>query len=402
MIALKKVPTFINIANALAVALFPIPVIMLFYQFKGVSIGDFFLIQGLFSILCFFIEVPTGYLADVFSRKNILALGYLFFLLGHSLFYFGSGFWGLLSGELLFGVSFSLLSGTNQAYLYDALKATNRENKMYKFVGKLEVYRSVAMFISTITGGFLYQYCGQNSVVLLSMLLVFFSLCITLCSPDIPTQKRKAIQNKGRLKDIMDISVAAIKHPEIKWIILYPSFFSTITLILMWGLQPTMINIKLPIYMFSIVLGLNMFGRIVWSGYSARILDKIRFRGMAVSLLILVLISMLCAIWVNLISFSYFSYVLLFIIVVTMASFASIKVAVAALINCRIESDERATVISVERMVYKCISGLAMIALKPLFDNIGITNTFIVCSLLFIPLTYLTVKVYKLDLTINK
>jgi len=78
------------------------------------------------------------------------------------------------------------------------------------------------------------------------------------------------------------------------------------------------------------------------------------------------------------------------------------KVVTSVLINHRIKSDERATILSVKSMFDKAFSGLGMICLKPLFDNIGVGPTFMVSALLLIPVLICAWHLYKMKLNILK
>ena len=78
MISLKSAPRWLSVAYALHGALFVLPTVMLFYAFKGISMGDFFLIQGISNLSIFVMEIPTGYIGDLFSRKKSLILGMIF------------------------------------------------------------------------------------------------------------------------------------------------------------------------------------------------------------------------------------------------------------------------------------------------------------------------------------
>lgn len=83
MISSLNAPRYLMIANALKSALFAIPVLVLYYNQKGVSIGDFFLIQGISWLFVFVLELPSGYIGDVFSRKYTLISGFLFIRIFH-------------------------------------------------------------------------------------------------------------------------------------------------------------------------------------------------------------------------------------------------------------------------------------------------------------------------------
>lgn len=70
---ISKVPLqMYNVAAFLRSQLFLLPVLLFFYQENGLTVGDFYLIQGLIVFFAFLFEIPAGYLGDIFPRKYIL------------------------------------------------------------------------------------------------------------------------------------------------------------------------------------------------------------------------------------------------------------------------------------------------------------------------------------------
>ena len=114
-----------------------IPVAVLLYQDKGITLGDFFLIQGLFRIAAFALEIPSGYVSDVFSRRKVLFIGALIWLAGNVGLYFAYGFWQIALCEMSFGFAAALFSGTKEAYAYDLLKRMKREKQFLQENGSL-------------------------------------------------------------------------------------------------------------------------------------------------------------------------------------------------------------------------------------------------------------------------
>ena len=51
------------------------PIIWLFYEANGLTIRDLFVIQSIYSVTIVLIEIPSGYIADVFGRKNSMVVG---------------------------------------------------------------------------------------------------------------------------------------------------------------------------------------------------------------------------------------------------------------------------------------------------------------------------------------
>ena len=92
--------------------------IVVLYQNKGITVGDFFLIQGLSAMAAFVLEIPSGYLSDCFSRRKVLIFGAAIYLFAHAWLYGGYGFWDIAFAEILFGFAAALFSGTKESYAY--------------------------------------------------------------------------------------------------------------------------------------------------------------------------------------------------------------------------------------------------------------------------------------------
>ena len=54
-----------------------IPIIILFYLHRGISLSEFMILMSVLNISVFVFEVPTGIVADKFSRKWSVCLGTL-------------------------------------------------------------------------------------------------------------------------------------------------------------------------------------------------------------------------------------------------------------------------------------------------------------------------------------
>ncbi len=401
MIPVKSAPRLLSIANSLVNALFFLPVVMLFYNYKGLSMGDFFLIQGIFSLAVFVLEIPTGYIGDLFSRKHTLIIGNFIWIAGYLIWIFGKGFWAVLSGELIFAVTLSLISGTVEAYLYDLLKKCHKEEKFHQKYAKMEMLGNLMLTISTLTGAFIYQFLGPSIPLWGSIVCLIVSTIILILLPDVPESKRIVAKDKSKWQDILDISKYALRHSELKWLMLFPAVYGMLTLVLMWGLQSVMLFRELPIFMFSVVMGANAFLRTFWSGVSGKILEKINLSGiikLQCLIIVIATIGSCIAAYVP----QQIVYLCLLLMMMASSSVVLSKISTSVLINHRIKSDERATVLSVKSMVNRIFWALAMIALKPLFDSIGVGATFMVSALLLIPILICARHLYKLKLRTMK
>ena len=401
MISLKSAPRWLSIAYALQGTLFVLPVIMLFYSFKGVGMGDFFLIQGIANLSVFVLEIPTGYIGDLFSRKKTLIIGTLFWILGYLFWAFGSGFTIILLGELIWSMAIAFISGTLEAYLYDLLKKNHKEKNFHKKYAKMRMLNDFTLTISSLVGAFIYQFLGPTIPLWSSIMCLSASIVILFLLPDVPESKRIVAKDKSKCQDILDISKYAMKHPEIKWLMLFPALYGTYTFMMLWGLQSVMVLRTLPIFVFGVVTTANAFLRTFWSGISGKILEKFHLSGVLIFSCIVMIMGALGS------SFSAHApiwavYLCLALMMLTSSSVVLSRISASVLINHRIKSDERATVLSVASMVHRAFSGIGLICLKPLFDSIGVGQTFMVSALLLIPILICARRLYKMKLKTMK
>ena len=190
-----------------------VPVIVLIYTQKGVTIGDFFLIQGMFRLAAFLFEIPSGYLSDCFSRKRVMIIAALFNVLGFVTVAAAYGFWALVLGEALLGISSALYSGTLEAYTYDLLKRNKTQKQFLKEFGSITTFAGIANFIATIIGGILFGYIGID-MVWLECLCGVFAVFAYVFLPELLEVRRK-VKHKDAIKDALTITTTTLKKPLI-------------------------------------------------------------------------------------------------------------------------------------------------------------------------------------------
>ena len=401
MISVKSAPRWLSIVNALTTMAFYSPILVLFFEYKGVGLGSFFLIQGIARLFIFITEIPTGYIGDIFSRKHTIISAFLMWIFGYLLWIFGYGFWFIICGEFFFSIAMALMSGTIEAYLYDLLKKRHKEEKYHLKLAKMETAENFTVLLSTLPGAFLYQFFGPTAPIWATMFCLLIGLIILVFLPDVPESKRLVAKDKSKWQDILDISKYAIKNKEIKWLMIFHAVYGTLTLAFWWGLQPIMIHQEIPVFVFGLVISMAAFMMTLWASISGKILEKFKLSGVIkiLSVTIIVATGGACfAVYVPV----WCTFICLFLTAIGSGSAAASKIVTSVLINHRIKSDERATVLSVRSMFSKIFTGLGLICLKPLFDNIGVGPTFMVSALLLIPILICARHLYKMNLKTMK
>src|SRR3989339_1470629 len=100
-------------------AFFTAVLVPFFTQWGGISLVQVQLLQSWFSLWVFIFEIPTGAVADKIGRKHSIALGSL--VVSLAVLVYGSipRYEIFLLAELLFAVGYALVSGADEALIYD-------------------------------------------------------------------------------------------------------------------------------------------------------------------------------------------------------------------------------------------------------------------------------------------
>ena len=83
----------------------------------------------------FLLQIPSGVLADRWSRRWMLSAGQLVRVIGFAAWLFYPGFPGYLAGLTLWGVKSALTNGVYEALVYDELKAAGRPQDYARVMG---------------------------------------------------------------------------------------------------------------------------------------------------------------------------------------------------------------------------------------------------------------------------
>lgn len=109
-------------------------------------------------------EVPTGALADRFSRRGALAAGAVLQALGYSLWLAVPGFTGYAAGFALWGLGGALTSGSLEALLYDGLKAVGATSHYSRLLGRITAAGLIAQIPAALAAALLFLIGGYALV----------------------------------------------------------------------------------------------------------------------------------------------------------------------------------------------------------------------------------------------
>lgn len=332
---------------------------MLYLAFKGMSLTQLGLLETIFHLTSFTMEVPTGAIADIYGRRISRILGRVLYLGSLVLLLFSNSFWWFAASFMLSALSYNLESGAGDALVYDSLKEIDEEDQYMRICGNKEVFFQVACTISFLAGGYLASK-SYTSAYLLSIIIGAITLLQSMTFIE-PTIGKKCIGEKKGNVFVQQLkeSIAVIKNnPRIGALMVFTQLMLTLCTCMFFYLQ----NYLKGSGYNEAAIGLIYAVSSLAAAYTATKVHELEKRIKEKGILLLVPFIMALCIWgVALSRYHYIFFVLL------MVMEGILFVATNDYINKMIPSENRATILSFASMV----CSFFMIILFPLVGFIG-------------------------------
>lgn len=226
------------------------PVVKLFYAENNLDDFDLFFLHAVYSTIIFLVEVPSGYLADVWGRKNSMLLGLLLGIIGFTFYSFTAGFWGFLLAEIALGIGEGFISGTDSALLYDTLLQQKRQEKYIRFEGRITGGGNLAEAIAGVVVTLLALNTLRGYYYLQTLLTAGgFIAAWFLIEPKIHTHEREI-----SWKSIVNIVKDTLWHnPVLSRYVVFSAIIGFSSLTMAWLAQIFLYQAHVPYNYFGII-----------------------------------------------------------------------------------------------------------------------------------------------------
>lgn len=246
----------LEIQDVMMSAIFIIPVLVPYFRDEiGLSFQQFLLSEAFFAVAVVTLEVPSGWISDVWKRKHVLVLSTVFWILGFAVLMIADSLAVAIFSQFIMGIAVSLLSGTNSALLYDTLLAIGEENKFARFEGRRRGFSLYAVAGASLCGGFLYEIDTQ-----LPIILGICTACVGLVAAMFivePPRNKSAVQHHPIADMLITMRYALHGHAMVGMIIISAATLFCSTKLIMWMQQPYYMALEIPEAMFGILMAIG-------------------------------------------------------------------------------------------------------------------------------------------------
>jgi MFS family permease len=223
------------------------PIWALYLEKQLFSITNVAIIIAINSFASVLFEIPTGAIADLFGRKKTIIVSYCLFFVSTIFLYIGGSMAIFVIYAIFFAMAGTLISGSDNALIYDTLKQERKEKYYKKIIGTYHAIWPLGAVIGAVVGGYLAN-INLSLPILYTLIPFGFAIFVTffLKEPKYPKEK-----NKNILKHSFLSSKIALKNKQI----LLLSLFTFV----IWGLGES-IHLMKPLFFDFKDISLTQFG----------------------------------------------------------------------------------------------------------------------------------------------
>ena len=212
------------------------PVIVIFFETRGLALAEVLLLQAWFAVLVGVLEVPSGYVADLLGRRGTMIAGGLFLGIGHTWLVFAHGFWPLAAFEASLAVAFSLISGADLALLYDTeLALAEGGERKQKAVRRLYFTRNLSEALAAVACSALLAFVSMDAIAVVQAVCGWLPLLLAFGLVE-PPRKRLDTHSHGR-NAILILRALVLDNRILRLTFLALSIWSLTTMYAVWLLQ---------------------------------------------------------------------------------------------------------------------------------------------------------------------
>lgn len=214
------------------------PVFVPLLQGYGLSMNQVMQTQALFALTIALLEVPSGYLADIWGRRNAIVVGAAFFALGFLCLLWADSFVDFLVYEVILGIGFSLISGADLALLYDT-EVYLQEQELPggagagKSLSRLISVEAAASGIAGVVASLLLLW-SLDAVVVAQAIIGLLPLALAFALVEVPRPTLE-VSHQSNARSIMELLLFG--KPVVLWTAFAIAVFGLLAVYVFWIYQ---------------------------------------------------------------------------------------------------------------------------------------------------------------------
>jgi MFS family permease len=240
----------LNIFAALKMMLFPMAIITVFWKDQiGLSLSEILLVNVFFSTANLLMEYPSGYVSDRLGYRFALVIACLFGISGWTAYLFAHTFWHVIGAELLLGVCYAFISGSDNALLYETLRDGGRTELYTRCDGRMAGWAQIGEAGGALCAGWMYVTAPLLPfMVQIGVWAVALAVALSLHEPTV----QKGPKISSHLHEALRISrYGLVEKKLLRATMLFGMLLGLASFYPVWLVQPFMQQCGVPLAWFG-------------------------------------------------------------------------------------------------------------------------------------------------------
>jgi len=250
------------------------PVLVPYMIFKGLNYSEIMLLQSISAVAVVLFEVPTGSVADRFSRKFSLTISSVVMGFALSLYILFEDFAAFVVAELLFGLGMTFSSGADSAILYESLSRLDREKDYSGIESRTLSNIFVGQAIGSIVSGVLYS-VSPYAPFWISVGMIMVSGGYSLLFTEPPNREKS---HHSYFVHVVKSFGDAFTKPRVRWIIYFSAMMGVMLRASFWLYEPYFKLVELDITLYGVIFAAFNTVCALSSRYLIHLFDSMRPR----------------------------------------------------------------------------------------------------------------------------
>lgn len=154
----------------------------LFLVHRGLTLSQVLSTAIVFSLVCLLTEIPSSYLADKWGRKKVIILSLVCSFIYWLINLFASNLTLFIVGFAFCALSFSLMSGTDEAFVYDTTRELGEEKNSLKALGRYFSGRRIFKILAPLLAVLIAKDLSENQfifILMIDVMATFFGIILS-------------------------------------------------------------------------------------------------------------------------------------------------------------------------------------------------------------------------------
>jgi MFS family permease len=353
------------------------PILLIFFKdWGGLDQTQIQILQSWMMLWIFILEIPTGVFGDVKGKKFSVILGYALIILGTIVYSIIPNIWMFALAEFIFALGIAFISGAEEAWMYDISKELKIENKFREISVIKNSLIMLGMFIAAILFIPLSKVLPVQQIFRFKILST--GITLTLLALFIPPTDGK--NDKSLRPSYIETAKKGISllrnSTNLKEATIYLSILGSTSYFVIWLYQEALSVLEVPKEMFGVYNMVLLIAEIFMVRLGAILIKKCESKRVYIVLTIVVALGfLLAAILKSILG-------VVFLLVLSGGLGLQVGGLLSKEINEEIDSEQRATVLSLIGMVRRLVLTIFNPFIGCLVDSKGVFIAFAVLGII--------------------